>query len=486
MDMFNDIQVNRYVDATRTQFDRVVRVPLMVSYNKNFANWWRNQQTAGYAQPIPLGALRYLRKEPNSAGRTQTTYARKIFSKATERWISDIQPTPYFLYYTMEFICDNLSDFHQINENITPYFNTFRTLRIKEFDFAPDLERKIPVYLQSVEDKMEDELDNNSAKQRLYTIAYTFRLEVDWYRPFEIADVIKYAELNMTVDEFTDTLQLFVYPEPVAQQIKQPWETVTPTQIEGYSLLKTNAKSVVRECVIDADGVFRVGWEGPIPEDWRVAYKDITPPDAIRVAGVPSWSMLKLNFDVDSDVQADESYFGRDFIAINGQRDFIPDLAPGAGQYAASGFAVDPNVQWDKILDWFGSNDGLNGIPYTFSITCQFRDNPPADTLFQYLSNDETTTKNKKTIIPKGEVYFQWGMEDNHLFFEFKTFGGNALYYRFVGKREFTLNNCDIYTFSFALYEGGNAGVFAFQVGGGPTVIVEADRFDLRSQNDCS
>jgi hypothetical protein len=61
--------------------------------------------------------------EPNNENRTQSTYARTIFSKASEQWIQDIQPTPYKLTYDVEWqetgCLDNEWAYENKSENTT-------------------------------------------------------------------------------------------------------------------------------------------------------------------------------------------------------------------------------------------------------------------------------------------------------------------------------------------------------------------------------
>lgn len=310
LDVFNNLIINKYTDLSRVNFTKTIKVPIVINYDKNFANWYRNADTKTRPIPIPIGGLRFVSKQANDENRTQATYARQIFSRATDQWIRDIQPTPYYLIYELEFLTDNKSDYGQITENIIPYFNTFRTLRIKEFDFAPDIERKIPVFLQSVTDTFEDELEAGS-KHRLIKTKFTFRLDVDWYRPFEIPEIIKYAQMNITMDQFTHAQQIFVYPDPIAQQEKKAWETLAPSIREGYTLLKTSAKTLVKQ--VDINGV--ITWE------------DVTAPDADRPIEVPSFNQLHLNFDDDTPLEDDQSGYNRDFVALNDtSREFNPDM----------------------------------------------------------------------------------------------------------------------------------------------------------------
>jgi len=132
LDMFNNLIVNKYANLSRTDIVKTLHVPIVTHYDKNFANWYRNADHKKRPMSLPTGGLRYIGKTENSANRTQSTYCRTIFSRATDQWLQDIQPTPYYLNYELEFLMDNKSDFGQITENIVPYFNTFRTLRIRE------------------------------------------------------------------------------------------------------------------------------------------------------------------------------------------------------------------------------------------------------------------------------------------------------------------------------------------------------------------
>lgn len=457
LDMFNNLIVNKYTNLSRTDIARIIRVPIITHYDKNFANWYRNADHKKRPLPLPLGGLRYIGKSPNDANRTQTTYCRNIFSRATDLWLQDIQPTPYYLNYELEFLMDNKSDFGQITENIVPYFNTFRTLRIKEWDFAPDIERKVVVYIEGITDTFEDEIDSATANHRVIKTNLKLRLEVDWYRPFEVPEIIKYAELNFEIDDFIHKTQILVYPDPIAEQEKKKWETLTPSLKTGYSLLTTCAGTCIKK--VDVDG--------------NITWEDVTAPDAIRPTEVPDFKLLSLAFDDDTALATDDSGFDRDFVAItDSTRTFIPDLPPGSGQEVEDGYKVDDSVDWNKIFNWFGTDDGENENPFTFSIILQFNDDPAVDTIFQYLVNDETTDENGNTI-PEGEVFFDWGLMDSKLYFAFQTYGTNALSYTFTTEEQLTLNNTDIYKFKFVLYDKGHEGIFGYSINDGSTIILD-------------
>jgi len=141
LDMFNNLTVNKYHDVSRTTFDKSVPVPLMTHLDKNFANHWRNRQKKRIPLPLPCAGLRFKGMTQDTSNRTQTTYDRKIYSESSMQWINDIQPTPYQVTYDIQLLSDNRSDWAQLIENIVPYFNPHRTLRIREFDMYPDIEK---------------------------------------------------------------------------------------------------------------------------------------------------------------------------------------------------------------------------------------------------------------------------------------------------------------------------------------------------------
>lgn len=459
-DVFNDIYVNKYTDLERVDYSKTVKVPLVLQYDGNFANWYDTICLKKKPMPLPIAGLRYDRKEQNSRNRTQATYCRNVFSKATDKWIQDIQPNPYYLYYTLEFLMDSKSDFEQITENIIPYFNPFRTLRIKEWDFAPDIERKIPILLTPAGDDFKDEIQVGP-NHRYITTKFTIRAEVDFYRPFELPEIIKYAELNIHVDDFIHSHQVLVYPDPIAEQEKKAWEQLLPSTKTGYMLLKTTARTIVKELQLDGTTLL----------------KEVTVPDAVRPIQVPDFKLLSLNFDQDQPLVTDDSGYGRDFVVLNDStRQFISNFPPGGGQLVEDGYKVDTGVSWNRILDWFGTNDGLHESPFTFSIILQFNSQPIVDTVFQYLVNNESVDSDGN-VIPAGEVFFDWGLIDSKLYFSFRTYGTNALSYVFSSKDQLTfLNSSDIYKFEFVLYDSGHEGMFGYTINSGPTVALETIR----------
>ena len=105
----------------------------------------------------------------------------------------DYQPTPYNIDFTLFIRTDSMDYFSQIMENILPYFNPKLFLRVKEFSFL-NLERNLPVSLQSVVPEFVDELNNEAVRQ--VNAQLNLQVEAFLYRPIVDAKMIRYIKTN--------------------------------------------------------------------------------------------------------------------------------------------------------------------------------------------------------------------------------------------------------------------------------------------------
>ena len=517
IDMFNNMYVNKYDDMNRVDYSRSAKIPIITHNNANFTNFWSSTQYKQQTVAYPIGAIRFVSNAPDASNRPQPTYAREIFCRSADRWIRDIQPTPYTFNFELQFQADNISDIFQIKENIEPYFNEYRTIVIKEWDFAPEIPRPVVVVINSNTTELNEEVTDSDAQQQIYKVTYPITCYGVYHRPYETPEMIKYAEMNFHIDEdIIHREQLLVYPSEIIMQKKKLWETVCPTIREGYSILHTLSTTLLQK--EDADGskyyedvslkqlllfdrfttttyheglklcgVDEYNSETPgvpyddpktdykvLPEDFDkngipiYTYCESVTEDITRPAEVPSFDLLRFNFDYDTPHESDLSGFGRDFVAVNDDtRKFVPNIAPGNGQEVEGGYAVEDYVDWSKILNWFGDNaNGDIESSYTFKATIQFVEDTPGDTIFQYLSNDETTLSDG-TVIPEGEVWFDWGMMNGRLYFTYHT---SSKYKTFVSD-VIHPNKETIYSFYFALYDKGDRGMFGVKTNFSETMI---------------
>lgn len=517
IDMFNNMYVNKYDDMNRTTYSRSVKIPIITHNNANFTNFWSSTQYKQQTIPYPIGAIRFVSNAPDPSNRPQPTYAREIFSRSADRWIRDIQPTPYTFQFELQFQADNISDIFQIKENIEPYFNEYRTIVIKEWDFAPEIPRPVVVVINSNTTELNEEITDSDAQQQVYKVTYPITCYGVYHRPYETPEMIKYAEMNFHIDEdIIHREQLLVYPSDIIQQKKKLWETVCPSIREGYSILHTLSTTLMQKQDADGNKYYEdvslkqlllfdrfttttyheglklcgvdeynkdtpgIPYDDPktdykiLPEDFDkngipiYTYCESVTDDITRPAEVPPFDLLRFNFDYDTPHESDLSGFGRDFVAVNDDtRKFIPNIAPGNGQEVEGGYAVEDYVDWSKILNWFGDNaNGDIESSYTFKATIQFVEDAPGDTIFQYLSNDETTLSDG-TVIPAGEVWFDWGMMNGRLYFTYHT---SSKYKTFVSD-VIHPNKETIYSFYFALYDKGDKGMFGVKTNFSETMI---------------
>lgn len=510
-DMFDNLRVNKYTDALRKTYSKTVAVPLVTHYSDDFANWFSSTQTKQMLLSLPVAGLRFCGTAKDDSNMVQPTYAREIYSRENDFWIRDIQPKPTLFKFELTVMSSNMSDFYQLKENIEPYFNDYRTVRIKEWDFAPEIERPIPVALTGISDEISDEKDMTSNEYQLYKTTYTLEAHGVMHRPYALPAEIKYAEINFIVNkQYNDVEQILVYPDEIAKEKRRLWETVDPSIREGYSLLKSMAKTLVRRGTvdgeeywrdetlryamltyneitdyddngnpvkgynptlrgfkIDANGEYVLDENGDkIPlYDWeQVIVDDIELPNE-----VPSFDLLHLNFDEDTPFEKDFSGLGRDFVAINDNtRTFVPDIPPGNGNDTPGGYQFDESKDWSQIINWFGDNrEGTIESSYTFKATLQFKEDVPGDTIFQYLYNPTDVKLADGTIIPAEEVWFDWGIMDSKLYFTFHT----SSMFKTFETSTYEFDKEMIYSFYFVLYDSGNKGMFGVKTNLNETMV---------------
>ena len=551
-DMFDNLRVNKYLDPQRKTIDKTVKVPLVTHYSKDFANYLSSTTSKQILAVLPVAGLRYTGDSRDDPNMTQPTYAREIYCKDNDFWIRDIQPRAYVFKFELTILCNNTSDLWQLKENIQPYFQTYRSIRIKEFDFCPEIERVVPVCITGWSDEMRDETDlNSSGDGQVFQVTYQIEAHGVMHCPYMVPAEIRYAGMDFIVNKkMINTEQILVYPDAVAEQQRKPWETVSPSIKEGFSLLKSLARSLVRRSTVDGEeywsdetlryamltyneitGYDRNGnmkgfnlvadasgettvqdaWEPEYDENTGLpvydaegnpvmtekynedgtraqetvpvyAWKEVVIDDVERPDEVPSFDLLHLTFDEDSEFARDMSGLGRDFVAINpGNREFVPDIPPGNGSYAPDGYEPlgteynpdDPEHprNWSQILEWFGDNkEGEIRSPFTFRAILQFKEDTPGDTVFQYLYNPEDVTLQDGTVVPAGEVWFDWGVMDSKLYFTYKT----TTQYHTFETDTFEFDNKVIYSFYFVLYDSGKSGVFGVKTNLGDTMIALA------------
>lgn len=195
--MFNDVKINRFAeDGT---LDKVIDVPIISHYNKNFAQFIRNTSRVKESQfQIPVMGLRITGLNRDTPRTTQQNYIRKVYDKDSDQYLRDRRPSTWKLSFTLGVYTENLIDFSQIIENIVTYFDPTLTVSIKEFEKV-NIERDIIVTLEDgVPFDFEDEVDRQQIQS--YSTELKITAAVVLYPPISAASIIKHINKNILVD----------------------------------------------------------------------------------------------------------------------------------------------------------------------------------------------------------------------------------------------------------------------------------------------
>jgi len=196
LDMFNDFSVKRYdkQPARNANIVKIVKVPITFGpAEKRHLDELRGNTPGYQAPPIPrmaliLNGMEYDASRASGINEIRHFYDTNLLLSNIDEFFADANPTPYNYNFTLSIRTDSLSDFSQIIENILPYFNPTRYLRVKEFAFL-NVERDLPVQLGSISPEFSQDLEVNDDKQINGDLSLTVK---GWmYRPISYEKIIK-------------------------------------------------------------------------------------------------------------------------------------------------------------------------------------------------------------------------------------------------------------------------------------------------------
>jgi hypothetical protein len=205
-DIFNDIIVKHLDD--NGSISQTISVPISFGPQDKF-RMLRKEGEAGlkYYLQYPKLALTldgFLYAANRVAGSKEVRYMvnPSISRDALESFITDLNPVPYDLTYTLRISTESMDDYSQILENILPYFNPSITLRVKEFPEI-NIERDLNV---SIAGTTIEYLDPQGENERRYVNGtITFTVEAYMYRPIDTSKIIKSIRASFFVNSFLET-----------------------------------------------------------------------------------------------------------------------------------------------------------------------------------------------------------------------------------------------------------------------------------------
>lgn len=205
LDMFNDFWIKRYTSAPAkgSTVVKSVRVPIMFGpVEKRHADELRDGKEGFQAPPVPrmslvFNGLDYDASRASGVNEIRSFYDSAIPVSNLDQFFTDVNPTPYNYSFTLSLLTESIGDYSQILENILPYFNPTRYLRVKEFQFL-NIERDLPVKLGNVTQNFSDSIDISEKRK----IGGDIELTVNgWmYRPIGYAKLIKTINVNYLIN----------------------------------------------------------------------------------------------------------------------------------------------------------------------------------------------------------------------------------------------------------------------------------------------
>lgn len=170
MDLFNNIRVRDYTQAPEHDGTIVetLRVPVHLSMQEKYQAYKLAEAGKKYYPKYPKLSITWSGMNYNGERAKGTNVKRSWKDVDTgytdvDNYIVDTQPIPYDFQFEVDIRTQSMSHFTQILENILPYFNPARHMRIKEFRFL-NVERDIKVRLENV--SQEFLIDQESSTRR--------------------------------------------------------------------------------------------------------------------------------------------------------------------------------------------------------------------------------------------------------------------------------------------------------------------------------
>jgi hypothetical protein len=203
--MFTDIKIRKY-DKDQNIID-TINVPLTFgpitkleadNLENNYFDLNGNMVNSRYYLTVPRMAVTLDGISYDSSRTVSSNEYRNFYSSslsATNNTYSDYQPSPFNLSTTLHITSKSLDQFSQILEQFLPYFSPSQVLRVKENVFLSDIERTIPVKLNSINVDMSS--DMNVTDTRYINGSVNFTIEIFLYRPFDVTGIIKTINTNI-------------------------------------------------------------------------------------------------------------------------------------------------------------------------------------------------------------------------------------------------------------------------------------------------
>jgi hypothetical protein len=163
---FKDLKVENFSGSTITQ---TIDVPIQLGHMDKYH--LLNKETESgkkYYLNLPkmaliINSITFNGERARGLNEIRTFYNRELALSDSD-FVEDVNPIPYDISFTLEIMTQSLNHFTQLMENILPYFDPARHIRVKEFSFL-NIERDLKVRLEGIS---QDFLVEQSEDNRRY------------------------------------------------------------------------------------------------------------------------------------------------------------------------------------------------------------------------------------------------------------------------------------------------------------------------------
>lgn len=242
LNMFNDITVRRYAKDYVTVVKEIV-VPISYGLGeKEYYERTEDYQAEGHSrayQSVPrmsltFTGLNYAQDRVESANEARDLYSGFIDDSANAVY-RDMQPVPYDYQFEVKARTESVEDFQQILEQILPYFNPERVMRVKEIPFL-NYERPVQVTVDASALDMPTEL--SAQDMRVLETSFSLTVRGYMYKPVTSVAVLKkiYRYLAFTENNYVTIEDRRIITLVAETEDEIPTEAINREQRLGYWL----------------------------------------------------------------------------------------------------------------------------------------------------------------------------------------------------------------------------------------------------------
>ena len=194
LSLFKDIRVAKYDAAGNILNYR--DVPIRFGQKQKYLSFEQKKSQQDFNLYLPRISVIITGFSPNPEKKIGAESNPMFKYKLTEEEFNNIYgASPYTIDFSVSIMSQHITEMNQILEQILPYYNPFRTITIKEFDFLSTFTRDLKVLLVSTNPDFMDEVTEEQIRKITWDLA--FKIDAHLYKPLLQSDIIKTVKAEL-------------------------------------------------------------------------------------------------------------------------------------------------------------------------------------------------------------------------------------------------------------------------------------------------